>query len=105
MFSSQPNLFIYIALISGLLFVSYSLYQSKKLPVLTDLFTVMLSVAAAFSGIDLCYLVLEGSKVLGDFSDQKLVIVLGGVAVFWVSLLSIINSCKQIVLRQEVENL
>ncbi|NMR27441.1 hypothetical protein HH219_18185 [Pseudoalteromonas sp. NEC-BIFX-2020_015] len=96
MFSTQPNLFIYVSLIFGVLFVCFSLYKSKKLPILTDIFMVILSVAAAFSGIDLCYLVLEGSKGLGDFTDQKLVIVLGGVAVFWVSLLSIINSCKQI---------
>ncbi|MCG9638163.1 hypothetical protein L1D12_23365 [Vibrio parahaemolyticus] len=96
MFPSVTNLFIYIALFSGLLFVVYSLLAAKKLPILTDLFSVMLAVAAGYSGVDLCYLVLESSKSLGDYQDQKLVIVLGGISVFWVSLTTVINNVKDI---------
>ena len=95
MFPSISNLFIYLALVSGFLFIVYSLIFQKRLPILTDIFSVMLSVAAGYSGIELCYLVLEGSKQLGDYSDQKLVIILGGISVFWVSFTTIINSIKQ----------
>lgn len=100
MLSSYPNAFIYFSLIGGFIFVLFSLLKAKRLPNLTDLFTVMLSLAAAYSGIDLCYLVLDGTKTLGGFSDQKLIIILGGIAVFWVSLLSIISSCKQVFERE-----
>ena len=96
MFESLPNLFIYIALAAGLIFVCYSLYVSKKLPILTDLFSVILAVAAAYSGIELCFLSLDSAKSLGDFENQKLVIILGGVAVFWVSLLTVISSVNQV---------
>ena len=104
MFESHPNLFVYIALVVGAVFLLYSLYYSKRLPLLTDLFAVMLSVAAAYSGIDLCYLVLEGSKKLGDFENQKLVIILGGLAVFWVALLTIISAFKQVQIRQAISD-
>ena len=101
MFSSYPNLFVYAALLLGVVFLIYSLYESKKLPLLTDLFAVMLSVAAAYSGIELCFLVLEGTKTLGDFEDQRLLIVLGGIAVFWVALLTVITMFKQVKIRAE----
>ena len=58
MFPSISNLFIYLALVSGFLFIVYSLIFQKRLPILTDIFSVMLSVAAGYSGIELCYLVL-----------------------------------------------
>lgn len=96
MFPSVSNMFIYVALTLGVIFVIYALVSSSKLPNLADVFSVMLAVAAGYSGIDLCYLVLEGSKSLGDFQDQKLVIILGGISVFWVSLTTVINNVKEV---------
>lgn len=98
-----PNAFIYFGLASGLVLVAFSLYWSRGLPLLAELFSLMLSVTAAYSGIELCYFVLEGSKKLGDFQDQKLIIVLGAVAVFWVALLTIINLVKGIVARGSLQ--
>ncbi len=96
---SGPNTFIYGALIAGLLFILYSLYSARSLPLLAELFSLMLSTAAAYSGLELCYLVLEGSKQLGDFKDQKLIIVLGSLVVFWVALLTVMNLVKGVAAR------
>jgi len=96
MFLSVANLFIVIALISGLAFAIYSAIVARKIPILTDIFSVILSVAAGYSGLELIYNVLEGSKSLGGFSDQKLVIILGGISVFWVSFTTLFTLCKQV---------
>lgn len=98
-----PNTFIYIALVAGVLFTIYSLCLMRSLPLLAELFSLMLSAAAAYSGVELCYAVLEGSKRLGDFQDQKLTIVLGSVAVFWVALLTAINLVKGVAGRAEIQ--
>ena len=89
-----PNTFIYIALIAGVLFTIYSLCLMRSLPLLAELFSLMLSAAAAYSGVELCYAVLE---------DQKLTIVLGSVAVFWVALLTAINLVKGVAGRAEIQ--
>lgn len=91
---ASPNAFIYWALLAGGVFTIFNLYSLRALPLLAELFSLMLSVAAAYSGIELCYAVLEGTKKLGDFQDQKLIIVLGSIAVFWVSLLTVVNLVK-----------
>lgn len=104
MFPSIANIFIYVALLLGLVFVVYAIAKTKKLPILTDVFSVMLSLAAGYSGFELCYFVLEGSKQLGDFEDQKLVIILGGISVFWVSLTAIIAAVKQVNTRSRSHN-
>lgn len=98
-----PNAFIYVAILCGLLFTLYNLYLLKALPLLAELFSLMLSVAAAFSSIELCYAVLEGTKKLGDFQDQKLIIVLGSIAVFWVALLTVINLVKGVTARLRLQ--
>lgn len=95
MFPTISNMFIYVAISFALLFIIYSIFVAKKLPILTDIFSVMLAIAAGYTGIELCYFVLEGSKALGDYQNQKLVIILGGISVFWVSLTTVINSVKE----------
>lgn len=104
MFLSAANLFISIALISGALFAVYSILAAKKVPILTDIFSVILSVAAGYSGLELIYNVLEGSKSLGGFSDQKLVIILGGISVFWVSLTTLTSLLKQVYSNRGIRN-
>lgn len=93
---SSADTFIYIALVSGVAFVLFNLKKAKKLPVLSDVFSVMLAVTAGYSGLELCYLIIENSKSLGDYQSQKLVIILGGISVFWVSLTTVINNVKDI---------
>ncbi|WP_085297592.1 hypothetical protein [Cognaticolwellia mytili] len=94
MFPTISNMFIYVAITFAIIFIIYSLSVSKKLPILTDIFSIMLAAAAGYTGIELCYFVLEGTKALGDYEDQKLVIILGGISVFWVSLTTVLNSVK-----------
>lgn len=98
-----PNTFIYAGLASGLLFTAYNLFSARALPLLAELFSLMLAVTAAYSGIELCYLVLEGTNKLGDFQNQKLIIVLGSIAVFWVSLLTVVNLVKGVDARASLQ--
>lgn len=91
---ATSNIFIYVALLFAAAFTAFNIYTARRLPLLAELFSIMLSVAAAYSGIELCYAVLEGTRKLGDFQDQKLIIVLGSIAVFWVSLLTVVNLVK-----------
>lgn len=91
-----PNSFIYLSLLAGLIFTIYSLIRIQSLPNLAEVVSLMLSVAAAHSGVALCFYVLEGSKSLGDFKDQKLIIVLGAIAVCWVSLVTCISLVKSL---------
>ena len=98
-----PNTFIYTGLASGAIFTAYNLFMLRSLPLLAELFSLMLAVTAAYSGIELCYLVLEGTKKLGDFQDQKLIIVLGSIAVFWVSLLTVVNLVKGVYARASLQ--
>lgn len=97
------NTFIYIAILAGALFTLFNLYSLRKLPLLAELFSLMLSAAAACSGVELCISVLEGTKKLGDFQDQKLTIVLGSIAVFWVSLLTAVNLVKGVAARAALQ--
>ncbi len=94
MYIGTPNLFIYISVGTGLIYGFSHLCIVKKTPNLTDIFQVMLSTAAAYSAIELCYFVLEGSKSLGDFQESKLIIILGAISVIWVSAVSIVNLIK-----------
>jgi hypothetical protein len=91
-----PNAPIYIALLVGIVFTITSLFKSKSLPHLAEFMSVTLSAAAAYSAIVLCFEVLDGTKKLGDFQDQKLTIILGSVAVIWVALLTIIGLVQRI---------
>ena len=93
------NAVIYVGLLGGAAFTFFSLYKIKTLPPLADIFSLMLSATAAYSGVELCVSVLEGAKKLGDFQDQKLTIVLGAVAVCWVALLTSISLVKGIMAR------
>ena len=98
-----PNAFIYFGLAGGFLFTLFNLYALRSLPLLAELFSLMLSVTAAYSGVELSFAVLEGSKKLGDFQDQKLTIVLGAVAVFWVALLTVVNLVKGVSARAPIQ--
>lgn len=100
----NSNAFIYVSLFCGFLFASYNLWKLKSLPLLAELFSLMLSVAAAYSGIVLGYSVLEAGKNLGDFQDQKLIIVLGALAVFWVSLITSVNLVRGVNARAEFQS-
>lgn len=87
---------IYIALLAGLIFTCISLIRSKALPHLAEFMSVALSAAAAHGAVILSYEVLQGTKKLGDFQDQKLTIILGSVAVIWVAALTIIQLVQRI---------
>ena len=100
---ATSNAFIYVSLLAAVLFTIFSLCAAKALPLLAEVFSLMLSVAAAYSGVELCFAVLEGTKKLGDFQDQKLTIVLGSIAVFWVALLTVINLVKGIKGRASIQ--
>ena len=93
---TAPNAPIYIALLAGVLFTLGSLFKSRSLPHLAEFMSVALSASAAYSAIVLCWEVLDGTKKLGDFQDQKLTIILGSVAVIWVALLTIVGLIQRI---------
>lgn len=48
-------------------------------------------------------LVLEGSKNLGDFLDQKLTTVIGAAAAFWVAVQTVVNLVKNVTSCTAVE--
>ncbi|HFQ5238258.1 TPA: hypothetical protein ACGUS9_004175 [Vibrio vulnificus] len=88
-------------LVSGIAFVLFSLAVTKSLPILTEIFSVALSITGGISGINLAYEALFGTKNFGDFSNDKMLIALGGVGVFWVSLTTIIDLCKRVLERKQ----
>lgn len=91
---NTPNYFFYIAFLIGAIFVIYRFVLVKKSPLLTDVVQLFLASMAACSSARLFYLVFEGSNSLGDFHPYKDSIVLGAVAVMWVSVQTIAGLVK-----------
>lgn len=89
-----PNLFIYVSIGCAVLYSLFSFLKASKTPTLAEFFSVILSSAAAYSAIELGYLVLEGTKKLGDFEDSKLMIILGSISVMWVSISTIVSHMR-----------
>ncbi|WP_016954361.1 hypothetical protein [Catenovulum agarivorans] len=83
---NTPNYFFYIAFLVILMFIIYRFSYIKKAPLLTDVVQLFLAVMAACSSFNLLFLVFEGVKSLGDFQSYKESIILGAVAVIWVSI-------------------
>ena len=98
---NQSNAFIFVSLIGAAFFIAFHLYRTRSLPLLAELFELMLSVAAAQAGIALCVEIVDGAKSLGDYEGQRLIIILGGVAVFWVALITAIKLVKRVNHRAE----
>lgn len=99
---SGSNAIIYIALLGAMLFVIFTLACTRALPLLAEIFELMLSLTAAQAGIALCIDVIQGAKSLGGYSDQRFTIILGGVAVFWVALLTLIKLVKSVINRSKL---
>lgn len=57
------NTFIYVALVGAFAFVIFTLARTRTLPLLAELFELMLSLAAAQAGIALCADVIDGTKL------------------------------------------
>jgi hypothetical protein len=89
------NLALALALLAGVAFAIYAGTQTKALPSLVDVFQVVLGVAAIYSGCALCYKVLKSTTKMGDLADSRLMIALGGVAVAWVALTTIIDVVRK----------
>ncbi|MCG6214718.1 hypothetical protein [Vibrio furnissii] len=83
---NTPNYFFYIAFSVIITFILYRLLYIKRAPLLTDVVQLFLATMAACSSLNLLYIVLEGTKELGDFQSYKESIILGAVAVIWVSI-------------------
>lgn len=96
------NAIIYISLIGAVVFIGFTLLRTRSLPLLAELFEVMLSLTAAQAGVALCIDVIQGAKSLGGYSDQRFTIILGGVAVFWVALITIIKLVKSVLNRSKL---
>lgn len=73
---NSSNAFIYIAIGGAVIFTVFSLIRARSLPLLAEVFEVMLSLTAAYSGVVLCADIVNGVKELGDYGDQRLTIVL-----------------------------
>ncbi len=99
-----PAIFIYVAVVGVLIFIVFSLVKARALPALAEMTELMLSLAAAGSGIALCRDIISGEKSLGAYADQTLTIWLGGFVVFWVSLLSVIKLVKGVLARARVKD-
>ena len=85
---NDQNLIFY-SLLTGAAFLVVIGFQTKKAPSLPSFFSTVLAMASIFSGIDLIWLVYQGQKSLGDFSNYRLIIILGGISVVWVAISSI----------------
>lgn len=96
------NVIIYIALLGAVAFVVFTLVRTRTLPLLAELFELMLSLTAAQAGIALCIDVIQGTKSLGGYADQRFTIILGGVAVFWVALLTLVKLIKSVINRSKL---
>jgi len=99
---SGSNAIIYIALVGALFFVGFALLRTRALPLLAEIFELMLSLTAAQAGIALCIDVIQGTKSLGGYADQRFSIILGGVAVFWVALITLIKLMKGVINRSKL---
>lgn len=97
-----PNTFIYIALFGAAGFIAYTLTRTRSLPLLAEIFELMLSLTAAQAGVALCVDVIAGAKSLGGYADQRFTIILGGVAVFWVALITLIKLIKGVNTRAKL---
>ncbi|MFA0305309.1 hypothetical protein AB4543_05390 [Vibrio splendidus] len=98
-FSTQEIVAL-LVLVAGFVFIIFSVSITKKLPILTEIFSVALSITGGVSGVNLGYQALFGNKNFGDFVDDKMLIALGGLGVFWVSLTTIIDLCKRVLERK-----
>ncbi|MGF1831591.1 hypothetical protein L4D04_21015 [Photobacterium angustum] len=95
--SDSPNIVgLYIGLALGLLFLVYMLVRHQKAPEFMQVAIIILSATGAVMGIHLGYMALTvADAVLGGFSDQRVAIVLGALAVTWTAIETTINTFKQ----------
>lgn len=93
--STSQNSLIIVALVCGAAVALYVRLRVRASVTLTDFFVVMLSAQGMYTGVLLCVGVLDGSKNLGDFANERLTLVVGGIAVVWISATSIWDLVKR----------
>lgn len=86
MICMPDTLLLCISLITGAVYALLDAFQQKRIPSLSDTLIVMTSVFALLKGGELVgNLIFNKIIVLGDLDSSKLVIVLGGVSIMWIS--------------------
>lgn len=95
--SNSPNMIgLYMGLALGLLFLCYMLLAHRKAPEFMQVAIVILSTTGAVMGLHLGYMSLTVADAdLGGFSDQRVAIVLGSLAVTWTAVETTVNTLKQ----------
>ena len=98
-----PQFFsLYVAVGGGLVFAGVVLAHSRHMPNLVDVFQVVLAIAAISAGVSLCAKALDITTQLGDLADDRLTILLGGFAVAWVALTTIVDVTRKAIRNQSV---
>lgn len=93
---SLPQYFsLYVAVVGGLVFAIYVVVQRRELPNLVDVFQIVLAVAAISAGVSLCAKALTSRTKLGDLEDARLTVLLGGFAVAWVAMTTIVDIVRR----------
>lgn len=95
--SSSPNMVgLYIGLGLGLIFLLFMLVKHRKAPEFMQIAIIILSGTGAIMGIHLGYMALTVTdELLGGFSEQRIAIVLGALAITWTAVETTINTFKQ----------
>lgn len=95
--TNSPNMIgLYIGLALALLFLLFMFIKHKKVPEFMQIAIIILSGTGSVMGIHLGYMALTVSdELLGGFSDQRIAIVLGALAVTWTAIETTINTFKQ----------
>ncbi|WP_019277230.1 hypothetical protein [Vibrio coralliilyticus] len=95
--TDSPNMFgLYIGLGLGLIFLLFMLIKYRKAPEFMQVAIIILSGTGAVMGVHLGYMALTVTdETLGGFSDQRVAIVLGALAVTWTAVETTFNTFKQ----------
>ena len=87
---------LYVGLFFGSCFLIFTLLKYRKAPEFINVATIILSCAGVVLGVHLLYVATTISVGdLGKLANHRVPIVLGALAVIWISTESIIKTCKQ----------
>lgn len=89
----MDNFFFFIGVFLGVLFILiyiFTIFNIEKIPELADAVILFLSGSAVSAGIKICYIALTASHS----GEERSHIFIGGVAVIWVSIQTIIGIIK-----------